>query len=302
MFLMEFMTDAHQLIKLTIMFKLKSTIYQTEWLNLVFENKNKSYGAYELRLNYDRRLGYSLFMASLIAVLLTLSPTLYYHFKTGGTSDLPFPRVDDKEKVVIVSMIPEKKETKPELPAASVPRLNPAKLKSTRFVNINVVSTPVVEDPPSIIELQNSTISAQSIEGTETSQSEFFSANGTVSGDSGGFGNGAVSANELVKPELLERYPEFPGGTEAFANYLRKYLRYPERAIYAGIEGKVFISFVIEKDGRLTDIKVLRGIGYGCDEEAVRVLKKSPFWKPGVQNSKNVRVLYTLPIAFHMGE
>lgn len=87
-----------------------------------------------------------------------------------------------------------------------------------------------------------------------------------------------------------------------FGNFLRKHLRYPERARDAGIAGKVFVSFVVEKDGRLTDIKVLRGIGYGCDEEAARVLKKSPSWKPGIQNDRTVRVLYTIPLHFQMAE
>ena len=62
------------------------------------------------------------------------------------------------------------------------------------------------------------------------------------------------------------------------------------------------MNFVIEKDGRLTDIKILRGIGYGCDEEAIRVLKKSPAWSPGFQNDRTVRVLYTIPLMFQLGE
>ena len=66
------------------------------------------------------------------------------------------------------------------------------------------------------------------------------------------------------------------------------------------ISGRVFISFVVEKNGQLTDIKVLRGLGYGTDEEAVRVLKKSPKWKPGIQNGRAVRVQYTIPIAFQL--
>ena len=84
--------------------------------------------------------------------------------------------------------------------------------------------------------------------------------------------------------------------------FLRKNLRYPERAAEAGVGGKVLVSFVVEKDGRLTDIRIVRGIGFGCDEEAARVLKKSPAWEPGIQNNRQVRVLYTIPLHFQLGE
>ena len=79
---------------------------------------------------------------------------------------------------------------------------------------------------------------------------------------------------------------------------MQKNLRYPQEAIEAGISGKVYISFVVEKDGSLTDIKVVRPLGSGTDEEAVRVLKNSPKWKPGIQNGRPVRVAYTMPISF----
>ncbi len=82
--------------------------------------------------------------------------------------------------------------------------------------------------------------------------------------------------------------------------FLRKNLRYPGNAAELGIQGKVFLSFVIEKNGDLSHIKVLRGIGSGLDEEAVRVLSKSPQWKPGIQNNQKVRVAYTLPINFSL--
>jgi protein TonB len=81
----------------------------------------------------------------------------------------------------------------------------------------------------------------------------------------------------------------FPGGIAAFYEYLKKNLNYPNQAKRMGIEGRVFVQFVVEKDGSLTDIHVVKGIGAGCDEEAVRVLKNSPKWKPGKQRGKAVR-------------
>ena len=93
--------------------------------------------------------------------------------------------------------------------------------------------------------------------------------------------------------------PEFPGGMKAFFEYLAKNFKYTEEARKGEVSGKVILQFVVENDGRLTEIKVLRGVGSGLDEEAVRVLSASPNWKPGIQNGKPVRVAYTLPMSLN---
>ena len=99
---------------------------------------------------------------------------------------------------------------------------------------------------------------------------------------------------------VCEEMPEFPGGTEKFMEYLSGNIKYPEAAKDKNISGRVFIQFVIEKDGSVTNVKVMRGIGGGCDEEAVRVVKAMPKWKPGKQKGKPVRVSYILPIVFKL--
>lgn len=97
----------------------------------------------------------------------------------------------------------------------------------------------------------------------------------------------------------LENPPKFPGGMANFYKFLAQNIKYPEQAKKANIEGKVFISFVIEKDGAVSNVKTERGLGSGTDEEAERVLKLSPNWIPGTQNEKPVRVKYNLPINFN---
>ena len=91
------------------------------------------------------------------------------------------------------------------------------------------------------------------------------------------------------------------GGMPAFYEYVQKKLKYPAQARRMGVEGKVFVEFVIERDGSITDVKAIKGIGAGCDEEAVRVLKGSPKWKAGKQRGKPVRQRMVLPIAFRLG-
>lgn len=98
----------------------------------------------------------------------------------------------------------------------------------------------------------------------------------------------------------VEVLPQFDGGIAGWGRYLTANLKYPEMAKRNNITGRVIMSFIVEKDGKLSDIKVLRGIGGGADEEAIRVLENSPPWKPGVQNGKPVRVAYTMPIFFQL--
>ena len=97
---------------------------------------------------------------------------------------------------------------------------------------------------------------------------------------------------------VVESMPEFPGGRAALMKYLAQNIKYPPYAKEAGIQGRVFINFVVETDGSITNVKVLRGIGGGCDEEAVRVVENMPKWKPGMQRGKPVRVSFNLPVKF----
>lgn len=117
----------------------------------------------------------------------------------------------------------------------------------------------------------------------------------------------SVSSPEETNQDTIASFaeidilPEFPGGSAGWGKYLLSTLKYPAEARINKISGRVFISFVVETDGTLNNVKVLKGIGSSCDEEAVRVVKNSPKWKPGIQKGKVVRVAYTTPIAFELG-
>lgn len=101
-----------------------------------------------------------------------------------------------------------------------------------------------------------------------------------------------------VTPQVFKQAPIFPGGDLAFVRFLTKNITYPVIARESNVKGKVILTFFVERDGSLTGIRVVRGIGAGCDEEAVRVLKLSPLWKPGIQDGHPVRVQYSVPIEF----
>jgi len=100
---------------------------------------------------------------------------------------------------------------------------------------------------------------------------------------------------------IVEDNAAFPGGNAAYGKYLRKNLKYPNQARRMGIEGKVYVQFIVDKKGNISEVKAVKGIGAGCDEEAVRVIKNSPAWKPGKQRGRPVKQRMIIPIVFKLG-
>ena len=115
--------------------------------------------------------------------------------------------------------------------------------------------------------------------------------------------NPVMPAEESIDEPIIlvpEIAPEFPGGINALMNFIARNIRYPEMAREQMIQGRVYLSFIVEKDGSVSSIELLRGIGGGCDEEAIRVVNAMPAWQPGRQNGRAVRVAYNLPIRFSL--
>ncbi len=112
-----------------------------------------------------------------------------------------------------------------------------------------------------------------------------------------------IEEEEIVEAEIfkvVEEMPEFPGGTAKMMEYIQKNIKYPMMARESDIQGRVFVSFVVEPNGSITNVAVLRGIGGGCDEEALRVVQSMPNWKPGKQRGSAVRCSFTVPIVFKL--
>jgi periplasmic protein TonB len=284
----------------------KFNVYGNEWLDLVFENRNQTYGAYELRKNYDRTMVKALLVASFLFVSAVSGPFIYQQVRTADPLNTADVLADDPdERIVRISLPPKQREApKPEtLPAPAAAKTPAAPQHTVKYTDMRAVpANQATDEPPSMVDVQHAAVGLENISGTEvTGNGETVSNTGTQ-GTGIGTGEGNPDGNELVNTALLEKLPEFPGGLEAFAKFLRKNLRYPSAAAESGLQGRVMVSFVVEKDGTLTDLTVLRGLGMGCSEEALRVLKKSPAWSPGIQNHRKVRVMYTLPVVFSLGD
>ncbi len=261
----------------------KFDLYKSEWLELVFDDRNKAYGAYDLRKHYDDTLLKALGFTVLPVVFLFLLSSFIMTRKA-----IPAP-----ERIIPVDLTLHP-------PVVTHPPVTPPKPRDEPPVQHRTVAFPppvvaednVAKNPPTIEEADKSTIGQVNRDGIDGGNLDIPA---TTPGN-------AVTENkdEVHTIASVEIMPTFPGGEAAWAKFLQKNLRYPQEAIEAGISGKVYISFVVEKDGHLSNFTVERTPGYGLDAEAVRVLKLVPPWKPGIQNGQPVRVRYSMPFNFQI--
>lgn len=278
------------------MFNSSINVYKTEWLDLVFANRNKTYGAYELRSKSSTIMTRALFVSGSIFLLLCFSPIIYAKVFPKETVVENTTTVVDLQPIHDMNKKPEpEKKVEPA-------KADPVKVKTVKMVsNIVVVDRKDIEEPPTIKDIESAVVSNKAQDG-EIKPNLVIP---TTTGNGNGLGKdkeGVVGGvdNEIYIGGGVDEYPEFTGGMKAFTKYMERNLRYPSRAQEDEIQGKVFVSFVVEKDGSITDVQVLRGIGYGCDEEAMKVIKKSPLWKPGKNKGVPVRVRYNMPINFNL--
>jgi len=261
---------------------MKLDIFKNQWLEIVFEGRNKVYGAYELRKTNSKTTLRALIIGSVLFVVAIAMPLLI--------NMIPDSQDDTSLDTKITTVkLPPKEKPKENIPPPPPP---PPKVDQVKFVKPVVAKAEeVTEEPPKIVEIKDKKLGDETIKGDPD-------ADLTVEP----VGNGpadVVDDNNIYNTAGIEVKPDFPGGMEKFYKYVGNNYRTPEEE---GLKGKVYVTFVVEKDGSLTDIKVIRDIGFGTGKEAVRVLQKCPKWNPGEQNGKKVRVLYSLPITIQSAE
>lgn len=266
---------------------MKLDLLGKQWLDIVFEGRNKSYGAYELRKDSTKTTTRALLIGAVVFAIAVATPKIAEFIGNATAND---EAVLDT-KITTVKLPPKEEKPKENLPPPPPP---PPKVDQVKFVKPVVAKTnEVTEEPPKIEEIKDKNLGKENIKGDPDAEL-------TVEP----VGNGPKDVVEEVDNNIyntagIEVKPDFPGGIEKFYSYVGKNYQVPEEE---GLKGKVFVSFVVEKDGSLTDIKVIRDIGYGTGKEAIRVLKNCPRWNPGEQNGKKVRVLYSLPINIQSAE
>ena len=265
----------------------KFDLYKSEWLELVFENRNKAYGAYELRQHNGRTISMAMAFTFLgIGLMFGVGKILEAHHKAG-------PAYVDH----VIQLAPPPDPIK-KLPPPVIPHTTPPPPVATiRFVPpVVTVDRDVTEQPPKIDQL-NEAISTTTTKGAKGDQPVPIIDDGPAAPAAAVTEDRTV--HELYEIQVL---PSPVGGDEAWAKFLNKNLRYPQEAEGEGVSGRVLMSFVVEKDGTLSNFKIERPAGHGFDEEATRVLKLAKAWKPGIQNGRPVRVKFVIPINFQFND
>ena len=270
----------------------KFDLYNAEWLDLVFDHRNKEYGAYELRQHYGRTMSKAmgLTFAGLAVVVISA-----FVFKGKPVEIVKMTPVDLTRTLIQPLVAPPKKVEPPKSTEPPKP-VEPVKTVAS-LPPVVVPNDPIVQ-PHTTAELQASTIGATDSKGADKPGNAMDSNPNT-----GTTGTGPVVDNTIHDMGGdLQAMPEPIGGAAAWSKFLQKNLRFPAVAQEQGVSGRVLMSFVIEKDGSLSNIKVEHGAGYGFDEEASRVLKLAKAWKPGMQNGQPVRVKYVIPMNFQLAD
>lgn len=267
----------------------KIDLFNKEWIDVVFADKNKSYGAYQLRRENSWNTTKSLLLASSVFIFIFLTPKIYALVK--GMVPEPPP-----EKIIEMTVAPPP-PINPEVQTPPPVEPPPPKQDQIKFPPPIVKPDNEVRDekPPTVDDLKKADPGQKTIEGDPTAEAVQI----TTAGE-GPKQAVVVEDNNVYSFVSMENPPAYPGGIEKFYKFLGDNIKYPPMAAENNITGNVFVSFTVEKDGSLTDIKIDRKLGYGTDEEAVRVLKLSKRWNPGMQNGKPVRVKYNIPIKFSL--
>lgn len=274
----------------------KIDLISSDWVDLVFEGRNKAYGAYRLRKSTTKRN----ILAMVAVVLLLIVAFIILTVKNF---------VDDQRAKVAMTQVaeltnykqPEKKAEVKQKKVEVEPERVVERVKSSIKFTAPVIKKDEEVKPDEELKTQDELMSTKTAIGTFDVKGND-DANGEV-----------LKAKEVIaEPEppkheeenkvfdIVEQQPMFPGGQTALMKYLSEHTKYPVVAQENGVQGRVTVQFVVEKDGSISDVHVLRGVDPSLDKEAVRVVKSMPRWTPGKQNGINVRVNYRVPVLFRL--
>jgi len=274
----------------------KIDLIDNGWVDLVFEGKNQAYGAYQLRKNTGTRnlkalitmfVGFAIIAAIVIA---KVSIENYIASQNAAIeADVELQSLAEKKEAKV-----EKKD-EPEVEKVEIERVK----SSVAFTVPEIKKDNEVKEEQEMKsqeELQetNTAIGAFNVEGNDETAGEVLKAKEVIAEPE------PPKVEETKVFDVVEQMPSFPGGQGALMSWLGSNIKYPVVAEEIGVQGRVVCTFVVERDGSITDVKVVRGVDPSLDKEAVRVLKAMPKWIPGKQNGSAVRVKYTVPVTFRL--
>ena len=274
----------------------KIDLISNEWTDLVFEGRNQAYGAYKLRKGTAKRNVWALIIVGLAAALLYLGLQLQKMAEANK-------KVENTQAVALAKLNTEKKEAKVE--KKEIIKQEPEKVVEQVKSSVKFTA-PVIKKDEEVKEEDE--IKLDEVQKSDKAVGAF-----TVEGNDEVGGAVLKAKEDIAAPEppkhvveetkiftVVEQMPMFPGGDGALMGYLRDNIHYPTVAAENGVQGRVVVGFVVERDGSITDVNILRGVDPSLDREAMRVVKSMPKWTPGKQNGSAVRVKYQVPVSFRL--
>ncbi|MBR5919353.1 MAG: energy transducer TonB [Prevotella sp.] len=272
----------------------KIDLVNNDWVDIVFQGRNQEYGAYKLRKGTSKRNVIAILTMLAAAALIYVGISLK-NFIEASTQKVAVTQVQELSAL-------EKPKEKAEVTQKKVEIQQPEKVVE-RVKSSVKFTAPVIKKDDEVKpedELKNqdellntkTAIGALDVKGNDDKDGEVLKLKETV------------AQPEPKEPErvfdVVEQMPQFPGGDAALMQYLSNNIKYPVVAQENGVQGRVVVSFVVEKDGSITDVKVVRSVDPSLDKEAQRVVKSMPKWIPGKQNGSAVRVKYNVPVSFKL--
>ena len=274
-----------------------------EWCDLVFEGKNKDFGAYVIRTESPKRHN----LAVMWTLIGAIAVALLAFGLVRGVQYLEEKRLAgaQDQSEVLIDMTQEAEEPEPEQERLEQPK--PEVLPEEVLKSVKVTELQIVEDDK--VKKEDEIKTQDELKETETAFGQKDNEKGTEDRNvTRTLKEEVVVEKPIEKPKevkeeifkSVEQMPQFPGGDAALMKFLSSHINYPPMAAENNVQGKVILQFVVEKDGHVGEVKVVRSVDKDLDKEAVRVVKTLPKFTPGRQNGQPVRVWYTLPVQFKL--
>lgn len=275
----------------------KIDLISNEWADIVFQGRNKVYGAYQLRRGTGKRNIWSMVFVAAVAAVAYLGLAAYNSYQAAQKAKF--------EAEMEASLIETKKEAKVEK-KTEAPKVE--QVQKVEKVKSSIAFTPPVIKKDSEVKPEEEMKTQDELKETKTAIGAF-----DVKGNDEAGGTVLKAVEDIATPEppkqeaeqnklfdVVEQQPQYPGGMGALNQWLGSNIKYPVMAAENGIEGRVVVQFVVERDGSISGVHVVRGVDPSLDKEATRVVSAMPKWIPGKQNGSAVRVKYTVPVTFRL--
>ena len=273
----------------------KIDLISNEWADIVFQGRNKVYGAYQLRRGTSKRNIVSMIFVAAVAAVAYLGLAAYNSYQEAQKAKF--------EAEMEASLLEAKKEAKVEK-KTDTPKVE--QVQKVEKVKSSIAFTPPVIKKDSEVKPEEEMKTQDELKETKTAIGAF-----DVKGNDEAGGTVLKAVEEIAAPEppkheeeqnkifeVVEQQPQFPGGS--VNGWLADHIKYPVVAAENGISGRVVVQFVVERDGSVSQVRVVRGVDPSLDKEAQRVISSMPKWIPGKQNGQAVRSRFTVPVTFRL--